>query len=84
MTLLEYNAYDDNAWTNKLVDFTREILKQDRVRIIGVCYGHQIVGRALGVKCAPSDRGWELSVSEVNLTEDGKKIFQKDKLVCFP
>ena len=34
------------------------------------------------MKCAPSDRGWELSVSKVNLTDDGKKIFQRDELVC--
>lgn len=79
--ILEYSAYDNNPWTNKLVAFIKEILNQDRVRIIGVCYGHQIVGRAMGVKCAPSNRGWEVSVSKVDLTEEGKKLFQRNSLV---
>ena len=79
--MVEYNAYDDNPWTNKLVEFTKEILDRDCVRIIGVCYGHQIVGRALGMECAPSNRGWEVSVSKVDLTEEGKKLFQRKDLV---
>ena len=59
------------------------ILSQDRVRIIGVCYGHQIVGRALGAKVARSEGGaWEASVCDVHLTPKGKDLFRKDALVC--
>ena len=59
------------------------MLAQSRVRVIGVCYGHQIVGRALGAKVARSEGGaWEVSVSQVNLTEKGKELFGKDALVC--
>lgn len=59
------------------------MLAQSRVKVIGVCYGHQIVGRALGAKVARSEGGaWEVSVSQVNLTEKGKELFGKDALVC--
>jgi GMP synthase-like glutamine amidotransferase len=58
------------------------LLKQDRIRIIGVCFGHQILGRAAGAKVGRSDDGWEISVLPVQLTAKGKEIFQQDTLVC--
>lgn len=52
------------------------MLAQSQVRVIGVCYGHQIVGRALGAKVARSEGGaWEVSVCQVNLTWKGKELF---------
>jgi GMP synthase-like glutamine amidotransferase len=68
----------------KLVEFTEKLLKQDRIRIIGVCFGHQIIGRAAGVKVGRSEGGWEVSVLPVELTEKGKEIFKQDTLVRFP
>lgn len=69
------------------MEFTEKLLKQDRVRIIGVCFGHQILGRALGARVGRSDIGWEISVLPVELTAKGKEIFQQDTLVslgsCF-
>jgi len=67
-----------------LVDFTKEVLAQKRVRLIGVCFGHQIIGRAMGVKVDRSDRGWEVSVSPVQLTEKGKELFGVEELVRSP
>ena len=66
-----------------MVDFVKEVLAQDRVKIVGVCYGHQIVGRALGAKVARSESGaWEVSVCQVIQTEKGKELFGgKDVLV---
>ena len=80
-----FNAFDDDPWIVHLVDFVREVLAQDRVRIIGVCYGHQIVGRALGAKVARSEsEAWEVSVCQVAQTEKGKELFgRKDFLVRF-
>ncbi|KKZ64757.1 hypothetical protein EMCG_09335 [[Emmonsia] crescens] len=68
----------------RLVDFTSKILAQDRVRIIGVCFGHQIIGRALGVKVGPNEGGWEVAVHDMDLTDKGKELFGVDKLVISP
>ncbi|OJD17123.1 hypothetical protein AJ78_02768 [Emergomyces pasteurianus Ep9510] len=76
----KHNSFDDIPWINKLVDFTSKILAQDRVRIIGVCFGHQIIGRALGVKVGPNEGGWEVAVHDMDLTAEGKKLFGVDKL----
>lgn len=77
-----HNSFDDEPWINRLVAFTKDVLAQDRVRIIGVCFGHQIIGRALGVTVGRSTRGWEVSVCEMDLTALGQKVFGKEKLVC--
>lgn len=77
----KHNSFEDHPWILKLVAFTEEILKQRRVRIIGVCFGHQIVGRALGTKVGRSDKGWETSVTALDLTQKGQEIFGQTALV---
>ncbi|KAF2265816.1 class I glutamine amidotransferase-like protein [Lojkania enalia] len=80
MTGSRFNSFDNDPWILKLVEFTKKVLQQDRVRIIGVCFGHQILGRALGVPVGRSEGGWEISVLPVEMTEKGKEIFKQDTL----
>lgn len=49
-----------------------------------MCFGHQILGRALGARVGRSDDGWEIAVLPVQLTAKGKDIFQQDTLVRLP
>ena len=77
----KYNSFDDDPWILKLVAFVEGVLKQRRVRIVGVCFGHQIVGRALGARVGRSDKGWETSVTAIDLTKKGQQIFGKTALV---
>ncbi|KAK2865404.1 hypothetical protein FQN49_003600 [Arthroderma sp. PD_2] len=74
------DAFESTPWIVKLVEFTAQVLAQDRVRVIGVCFGHQIIGRALGVKVGRSDVGWEASVHPITLSEKGKEIFGVEQL----
>ncbi|KAL7940031.1 class I glutamine amidotransferase-like protein [Trichoderma barbatum] len=70
-----------NNWILKLVDFIKEMLQsQSRIRIIAVCFGHQIVGRAYGVMPERSGSGWEVSVTPIILTKRGKQLFGQDSL----
>jgi hypothetical protein len=80
----KFNAYDNDPWILKLVAFAEEILKQRRVRIIGVCFGQQIVARALGTKVGRSEKGWETSVTAIDLTKKGQEVFGKTALVSSP
>ena len=88
-----FSAYDDGqAWIVKLVSFVRELLLGEgttpeegegedegrrRKKVIGVCFGHQIIGRALGGTVAPCElaHGWETSVCEMDLTDAGRGLF---------
>ena len=49
--------------------------------VVGICFGHQIIGRALGSRVGRNTEGWEIAVSTVDLTEAGKELFGKDVLV---
>jgi len=70
------NAYDDTPWIVRLVEYTRMVLtEQKRVRMVGVCFGHQIFARALGVEVVRND-AWEASVVPVPLNDDGKRLFE--------
>ncbi|KAL2020458.1 hypothetical protein VTK56DRAFT_8424 [Thermocarpiscus australiensis] len=71
----KHNAFDNDEWIVALVEYVRRALAHDRVRVVGVCFGHQIVARALGALVARSDSGWEVSVTETRLTEKGKELF---------
>jgi hypothetical protein len=77
----KHNSFEDDPWILKLVAFAKGILEQRRVRIIGVCFGHQIVGRALGARVDRSDKGWEVSVTAIDLTKRGQEIFGRSALV---
>ncbi|KAK4184839.1 putative glutamine amidotransferase [Podospora australis] len=71
----KHNSFEDDPWILSLVEFTRKALTHPRVRVIGICFGHQIVARAMGCLVARSNAGWEVSVTETTLTEKGKEIF---------
>ena len=83
MFSIGHAAFGDEGWIVKLVEFTKGLLtQQERVRVIGVCFGHQIVGRAMGMGVGKSTEGWETSVMPVDLTGKGRELFGKSELVC--
>ncbi|KAM0739774.1 hypothetical protein ACQRIT_004958 [Beauveria bassiana] len=75
-----HNSFDNDPWILKLVEYTKAALATNRVRIIGVCFGHQILSRALGCKVGRNAKGWEVAVTTVDLTPEGKKVFDLEKM----
>ncbi|KAG0238760.1 hypothetical protein BGW42_002626 [Actinomortierella wolfii] len=54
------NAYDDIPWINKLVEYTRTIATDPSgPKIAGICFGHQIIGRAFNAPVGKNPKGWE-------------------------
>jgi len=76
-----HDSFADTPWINSLVEYVAKILNETSVRVIGVCFGHQIVGRALKARVGRNPDGWEAAVNDVQLSEKGKEIFGVDKIV---
>jgi len=51
------SVYEDKEWIHRLQDFVRE-LHEHRKKVIGICFGHQLVAQALGGRTQKSDKGW--------------------------
>lgn len=47
----------------------------------GICFGHQIIARALGKDCVPNGGRWEVGPTKLDLTDVGKQVFGTDTLV---
>ncbi|KAJ5594635.1 uncharacterized protein N7459_000843 [Penicillium hispanicum] len=79
LTGSKHDAFADDPWIVSLTDYVREIVQSHKKPVVGVCFGHQVLARALGARVGRSE-GWEISVEEIDLTDAGKKLFGQDKL----
>jgi len=61
------SVYDNAPWIADLEAFVRK-LHQAKTPTVGVCFGHQLVARALGGEVALSERGWGIGVRSVPLS----------------
>lgn len=54
---------DESDWTHALCDFVARVAKTD-IPFVGICYGMQMMARALGGKVEISTRGWGIGVAQ--------------------
>jgi hypothetical protein len=47
----------------------------------GICFGHQIVARAVGGECVPNSGKWEIGTTHVDLSPIGQSLFGSPTLV---
>lgn len=63
------SVYDDEPWILVLSTFVRQ-LHQRRKKIVGICFGHQLVAEALGGKTEPARGGWAVGVHENQILKE--------------
>ncbi len=63
-----FGAYEDHDWIPPLEQFIR-ICQRDGQKMIGICFGHQLIAQALGGRVEKSDKGWGLGVHRYSLSE---------------
>jgi GMP synthase-like glutamine amidotransferase len=64
----KYSVYDDIDWIVELKYFVKEIANTDKY-CIGVCFGHQMLGEAMGGVVKKSPMGWCVGVHEFEIVQ---------------
>lgn len=64
-----HSVNDDAPWIRALEGFVREVAAA-RVLFIGICFGHQLIAKAMGGSVVRSQRGWGVGVKEVEVSPE--------------
>lgn len=71
MTGSKFSCYEDIHWIHWLKQFVVDCLEQEK-KLIGICFGHQLIAQALGGSVQKHDKGWGIGLasSDVATTPD--------------
>ncbi len=62
-------AYEDHSWIAPLSAWIIEA-NQAETKLLGICFGHQLIAHALGGKVEMSDKGWGIGVRSLLTSSD--------------
>ncbi len=57
-----WGVNDDNVWIHELEDFIRQLYESGK-GFVGICFGHQLIAKALGGRVNKSNKGWAIGVA---------------------
>lgn len=63
------SVYDDEPWIHQYAALTRQIYGSQKP-YLGVCFGHQMMGHALGGRVAKSPNGWGIGVHTFSIEKN--------------
>lgn len=75
-------VYDDHAWIPLLIDWLRSA--RSRTRLLGICFGHQVMAEAFGGRVEKSDKGWGVGLHRYRILGDEPWMFPRADSVAIP
>jgi GMP synthase-like glutamine amidotransferase len=57
------SVYDDKPWIHELIKFVRYLDQQQR-KLVGICFGHQLIAKAFDCEVRRSERGWGVGIAQ--------------------
>ena len=58
--------------------------KKASLKLLGICFGHQVIARAYGGTCERSPKGWEIGTRRIEMTQRGKQLFEGHEKIVRP
>jgi GMP synthase-like glutamine amidotransferase len=60
-------VYETDPWIASLKDFLRDA--KGKAKLVGICFGHQIMAEAFGGRVEKSDKGWGVGLHRYDIFE---------------
>jgi GMP synthase-like glutamine amidotransferase len=85
-------AYDDHVWIAPLRNFLQAA--KGRAKLVGICFGHQLMAEAFGGRVERSERGWGAGLQRYEVVEQAPwmdavegfavPVSHQDQIVALP
>ena len=81
----KFGAYEDHDWLPPLEDLIRAI-RDASVPLVGICFGHQIIAKALGGTVEKFSGGWSVGLVDYDFGDESLALnaWHQDQIVKRP
>ena len=62
------SVFEDKQWIRDLMDFVRQC-HEEAIKVVGICFGHQLIAHALGGETVRSENGWGFGIHSARLNK---------------
>lgn len=87
LTGSKFGVYEDHEWIRKLEDFIRRV-HAEGVPMVGICFGHQVMAKALGGHVEKFKGGWSAGPVTYRRSDTGEEqvllAWHQDQVIKVP
>ncbi|KAJ3377280.1 hypothetical protein HDU92_008485, partial [Lobulomyces angularis] len=80
LTGSKFSSYQNEPWILNLKKFCKLVIEKNLSKLLGVCFGHQVIAEAFGGKVEPNLAGWEVGWTDIKLNDFGISNFGKENM----